>query len=95
MDAHERAHANDIGRRFRDRQVTTGQIVLFGRVGGRRPDPCPAAITVLLLCLQFKQLVFGVALVVCFSIAPAATMVARAWRPRLASTMFETLVGLQ
>lgn len=73
MDAHERAHANDIGRRFRDRQVTTGQIVMFGLTGGL--IPCPAAITVLLLCLQLKQLVLGVALVACFSIGLAVTMV--------------------
>lgn len=73
MDAHERAHANDIGNRFRNRQVTTGQIVMFGLTGGL--VPCPAAITVLLLCLQLKQLILGVALVACFSIGLAVTMV--------------------
>ncbi|MGC1577376.1 MAG: nickel/cobalt efflux transporter [Beijerinckiaceae bacterium] len=73
MDAHERAHANDIGRRFQDRNVTTGQIMLFGLTGGL--IPCPAAITVLLLCLQLKQLTLGVALVACFSIGLAVTMV--------------------
>lgn len=73
MDAHERAHANDIARRFADRQVTTGQIMMFGLTGGL--IPCPAAITVLLLCLQLKQLALGVVLVVCFSIGLAVTMV--------------------
>ena len=73
MDAHERAHANDISRRFQDRNVTTGQIVVFGLTGGL--IPCPAAITVLLLCLQLKQLVLGVVLVVFFSIGLAVTMV--------------------
>ena len=73
MDAHERAHADDISRRFRDRKVTTGQIILFGLTGGL--IPCPAAITVLLLCLQLKQLTLGVALVACFSIGLAVTMV--------------------
>ena len=73
MDAHERAHAADIGRRFQDRNVTTGQIMLFGLTGGL--IPCPAAITVLLLCLQLKQLTLGVALVACFSIGLAVTMV--------------------
>ncbi|MBS1167505.1 MAG: high-affinity nickel-transporter [Proteobacteria bacterium] len=73
MDAHARAHANDISRRFRNQQVTTGQIVMFGLTGGL--IPCPAAITVLLLCLQLKQLVLGVALVACFSIGLAVTMV--------------------
>lgn len=73
MDAHERAHADDISRRFRDRNVTTGQIVLFGLTGGL--IPCPAAITVLLLCLHLKQLVLGIALVAFFSVGLAVTMV--------------------
>jgi len=38
--------------------------------------PCPAAITVLLLCLQLKQFALGVGLVLCFSIGLAITMVA-------------------
>ena len=73
MDAHEKAHADDIERRFAGRQVTTGQIVMFGLTGGL--VPCPAAITVLLLCLQLKQLSLGIVLVVCFSIGLAVTMV--------------------
>jgi nickel/cobalt exporter len=73
QDAHERAHANDIKRRFANRQVTTGQIVVFGLTGGL--IPCPASITVLLLCLQLKQLALGAVLVACFSIGLAATMV--------------------
>jgi nickel/cobalt exporter len=73
VDAHERAHAHDIGRRFRYRNVTTGQIVLFGLTGGL--IPCPAAIMVLLLCLQLKQLVLGVVLVGFFSVGLAVTMV--------------------
>ncbi|MBB6487014.1 nickel/cobalt efflux transporter [Rhizobium lusitanum] len=73
MDAHERAHANDIARRFKDRNVTNWQIILFGLTGGL--VPCPAAITVLLLCLQLKQLSLGAVLVVCFSIGLAVTMV--------------------
>jgi len=48
MDAHQRAHANNIARRISGGSVTTGQIVLFGLTGGL--IPCPAAITVLLLC---------------------------------------------
>ncbi|HZE90456.1 MAG TPA: nickel/cobalt efflux transporter, partial [Rhizobacter sp.] len=74
QDAHERAHANDIKRRFADRNVTTGQIIGFGLTGGL--IPCPAAITVLLLCLQLKRLVLGASLVLCFSIGLAITMVA-------------------
>ncbi|PXA87857.1 nickel/cobalt efflux protein RcnA [Nostoc sp. 3335mG] len=74
QDAHERQHAEDIRRRFSGREVTTGQIVLFGITGGL--IPCPGAITVLLLCLQLKRLVLGSVLVLCFSIGLAVTMVA-------------------
>ncbi|WP_233871699.1 nickel/cobalt efflux protein RcnA [Paraburkholderia adhaesiva] len=73
QDAHERAHANDIRRRFANREVTTGQIVMFGLTGGL--VPCPASITVLLLCLQLKQFALGASLVLCFSIGLALTMV--------------------
>jgi nickel/cobalt exporter len=74
QDAHERAHANDIKRRFATRNVTTGQIIGFGLTGGL--IPCPAAITVLLLCLQLKRFTLGASLVLCFSIGLAMTMVA-------------------
>jgi nickel/cobalt exporter len=73
QDAHQLAHANDIRRRFADRNVTTWQIVLFGLTGGL--IPCPAAITVLLLCLQLKAIALGAALVLCFSIGLALTLV--------------------
>lgn len=72
-DAHARAHAEDIRRRFSDRTVTTSQIVLFGLTGGL--IPCPAAITVLLLCIQLKEFSLGAVLVLCFSIGLALTMV--------------------
>jgi nickel/cobalt exporter len=73
-DAHARQHAADIRRRFSGGKVTTGQIVMFGLTGGL--IPCPAAITVLLLCIQLKQISLGVVLVLCFSIGLALTMVA-------------------
>ena len=72
-DAHELAHANDIRRRFADREVSTGQIALFGLTGGL--IPCPAAITVLLLCLQLKEIALGATLVLSFSIGLALTLV--------------------
>lgn len=72
-DAHELAHANDIRRRFADREVTTGQIALFGLTGGL--IPCPAAITVLILCLQLKEITLGATLVLSFSIGLALTLV--------------------
>ena len=73
QDPHEMAHANDIRNRFANREVTTGQIIIFGLTGGL--IPCPASITVLLLCLQLKKVTLGAALVLCFSIGLALTMV--------------------
>lgn len=73
QDAHELGHANDIRRRFADRNVTTGQIIMFGLTGGL--IPCPASVTVLLLCLQLKEFALGAVLVVCFSIGLALTLV--------------------
>ena len=73
QDAHELAHASDIRRRFADRNVTTGQVIMFGLTGGL--IPCPASITILLLCLQLKQFALGAALVACFSIGLALTLV--------------------
>jgi nickel/cobalt exporter len=75
MDDHARAHAEDIRRRFGDGQkVTNGQIALFGLTGGL--IPCPAAITVLLLCLQLQQVTLGATLVMGFSVGLALTLVA-------------------
>ena len=54
--------------------MTTGQIVLFGLTGGL--VPCPASVTVLLLCLQLRHFALGAVLVLCFSIGLAATLVA-------------------
>jgi nickel/cobalt exporter len=73
QDAHELAHANDIRRKFADQNVTTWQIVLFRLTGGL--IPCPAAITVLLLCIQLKEFSLGFVLVLCFSIGLAITLV--------------------
>jgi nickel/cobalt transporter (NicO) family protein len=73
QDAHELAHADDIRRRFSGQRVTTGQIVVFGLTGGL--IPCPASITVLLICLQLRQIGLGALLVLCFSVGLALTMV--------------------
>ena len=73
LDSHAQSHADDIARTFRGQTVTTGQIVVFGLTGGL--IPCPASITVLLLCLQLKQFALGTLLVLCFSIGLAITMV--------------------
>jgi nickel/cobalt exporter len=74
QDAHALAHANDIRRRFADRNVTTWQIVVFGLTAGL--IPCPAAITVLLLCLQLEEIALGATLVLAFSLGLAAMLVA-------------------
>ena len=74
MDAHARGHADQIQQRFAGREVSTGQIVMFGLTGGL--IPCPASITVLLLCLQLKRIALGATLVLGFSIGLALTMVA-------------------
>lgn len=67
-------HDHSHERRIPDpRHVTTGQIVMFGLTGGLLP--CPAAITVLILCLQVKQLTLGTVLVLGFSVGLAITLV--------------------
>jgi len=73
QDAHERAHASDIQRRFNGKEVTNGQILLFGLTGGL--IPCPAAITVLLICMQLKAFTLGATMVLCFSLGLAITLV--------------------
>ncbi len=91
QDAHERAHAQDIARRFSGRAVTTPQIILFGVTGGLMP--CPAAFTVLLVCLQLKKVALGFAMVGAFSFGLALTMVATgalaAWSVRHAEKRFK------
>ncbi len=72
-DAHAKMHADQIKNRFDGRQVTTGQIVLFGLTGGLMP--CPAAFSILLICLQLKKFTLGFALVGAFSAGLAVTLV--------------------
>lgn len=90
QDAHERAHAEDIAKRFANRSVTTPQIVLFGITGGLMP--CPAAFTILLVCLQLKRATLGFAIVGAFSFGLALTMVsvgaAAAWSVQHAQKRF-------
>lgn len=90
QDAHEAAHALDIQKRFANREVTTGQIVIFGITGGLMP--CPAAFTVLIVCMQVKQYTLGFALVAAFSFGLALTMVTvgavAAWSVRHAEKKF-------
>jgi nickel/cobalt exporter len=91
QDAHELAHAQDIAKRFAGRTVTTPQIILFGVTGGLMP--CPAAFTILLVCLQLKKMTLGFAIVGAFSFGLALTMVATgalaAWSVRHAEKHFK------
>jgi nickel/cobalt exporter len=73
QDAHERAHAEDIKRRFAGRKVTTGQIAMFGLTGGL--VPCPASVTILMICLHLKRFSLGAAMVASFSIGLAISLV--------------------
>lgn len=72
-DAHARAHAAAIERRFAGRQVTTAQIVIFGLTGGLMP--CPAAVSILIICLQLKEFSLGFGIVAAFSLGLALTMI--------------------
>ncbi|MCE0499179.1 MAG: nickel/cobalt efflux transporter RcnA [Methylacidiphilales bacterium] len=90
QDAHELAHATDIERRFAKRKVTHGQIALFGLTGGLLP--CPAAFTIVLVCLQLKRFTLGIFMVLAFSAGLALTLVATgalaAWSLRHAERRF-------
>jgi nickel/cobalt exporter len=95
-DAHARAHAQQIRQRFAGRNVTTGQVALFGLTGGL--IPCPAAVTVLLLCLQLQKFWLGIVLVLCFSIGLALTLLASgtvaAWGVRHATKRWPGFEGV-
>ncbi len=67
--------------------MTTGEILWFGFTGGLLP--CPAAIAVLLICLQLKAVTLGIAMVAAFSVGLAITLVTigvvAAWGTRKAA----------
>jgi nickel/cobalt exporter len=73
QDAHERAHAEDIRRRFVGQKVTTGQIAMFGLTGGL--VPCPASVTILMICLHLKRFTLGAVMVASFSLGLAISLV--------------------
>ena len=81
QDAHERAHARDIAQNFQGQPITNVQIVLFGVTGGL--VPCPASVTILLICLNLKQFSLGALMVASFSFGLALSLVsvgvAAAW----------------
>ena len=73
QDAHERAHAEEIKRRFVGQRVTTGQIAMFGLTGGL--VPCPASVTILMICLHLKRFTLGAVMVASFSLGLAISLV--------------------
>ena len=73
QDAHERAHAQEIQRRFVGQKVTTAQIAMFGLTGGL--IPCPASVTILMICLHLKQFTLGAVMVASFSLGLAISLV--------------------
>ena len=96
QEAHARAHAREIETRFASGRATTGQVIWFGLTGGL--IPCPAAVTVLILCLHLNHFWLGVGLVATFSFGLALTLitvgVVAAWGVTFArkkSSRFETL----
>jgi nickel/cobalt exporter len=96
QDAHARAHAREIKQRFAGGTATTKQVILFGLTGGLLP--CPAAVTVLLLCLQLQRFWLGIVLVLCFSIGLALTLlmsgIVAVWGTRHVARRWKTLDAL-
>ena len=74
-DAHARAHAAQLrGRLAQGGQIGLRQTVVFGLTGGL--IPCPAAVTVLLVCLHLDSVMLGIGLVSGFSLGLGITLVA-------------------
>lgn len=93
-DPHGHSHEQEIQSRFAGRtNVTTGEILWFGFTGGLLP--CPAAIAVLLVCLQLREFTLGLGMVAAFSFGLAATLVlvglAAAWGARQAVGRWSSL----
>ena len=90
QDAHELAHADEIRQQFGNGTASPYQIALFGLTGGLLP--CPAAFTIVLVCLQLKRFVLGITMVLAFSAGLAFTLVAvgvvAAWSLRHAEKHF-------
>ena len=73
LDSHARAHAAQIEQTIAKRKIGTWQTILFGLSGGL--IPCPAAITVFILCLNLKKQILGAILVAAFSFGFAVTLI--------------------
>ena len=53
--------------------MTTGQIAVFGLTAGL--VPCPASVTILMICLHLKRFTLGLAMVASFSLGLAIALV--------------------
>jgi nickel/cobalt transporter (NicO) family protein len=91
-DHHHHGHSHDHGHAERQRRAKNGassaDIVWFGLSGGLLP--CPAAIAVLLVCIQLKQFALGIAMVAAFSVGLALTLVGIGMAASLASKKAST-----
>lgn len=72
-DAHARAHAAELREKLSSGDTSTWQTIVFGLTGGL--IPCPAAITVFILCMHLGQFTLGITLVGAFSIGLALILV--------------------
>ena len=89
---HHHGHSHNHDDDHHHRQPKTGasatDIVWFGFTGGLLP--CPAAIAVLLVCIQTKQFTLGIAMVAAFIVGLAVTLVAigmaASWASRKAAS---------
>jgi nickel/cobalt exporter len=95
MDAHAAAHAREIREKFVGKSVSTTDIVWFGFTGGLLP--CPAAVAVLLICLQLRQFSLGIGMVAAFSVGLAITLVSvgllAAWGQSAVRSRFQGMDG--
>ena len=73
FDTHALAHAKEIEERLANGRTGLWQTILFGFSGGL--IPCPAAITVFILCLHLGKVSLGIILVGGFSLGLAVTLV--------------------
>lgn len=73
MDAHTEHHAKEIEAQLASGKKGNWQTIIFGLTGGLLP--CPAAITVFIICMNLGQFYLGVALVGAFSIGLAVILV--------------------
>jgi nickel/cobalt exporter len=70
---HAHGHSHAMPKAHSHRPVGGLEIAWFGFTGGLLP--CPAAIAVLLVCIQIKAFALGVAMVAAFSLGLALTLV--------------------